>query len=221
MRRKGARALTVTAVQALTNQKLLGGPLRLLGWSLNDGTASQGLTVDQSAAAPGAGVTVASISLGNGQYQVEWTLEITGTPGAGDVDNVQVIVGATLIATSVNPGAVGNYSQEEVNAVVVFGPVNLMFKAIGAATAGSTYKVEANITPLTGATATIFDGAQIVGSPGMPPAGSDTKWIGPDGVQVDTAISVQTILGNVQGVLWYLLDSDVYDDPDGQDRYGG
>lgn len=193
----------------------------MCGWSFNDGAIGQGLTVDQSAAAPGAGATIASISLGNGAYQVEWTLEITGTPGAGDVDNVQVTVAATVVATSVNLGAVGDYPQEEFTAQVVFGPLTLAWKAIGAATAGSTYKIEANITPLANAGGTINDGAQAVGFIGMPPGGSQTVWLEGRGVQLDTQISVQTTLGTLQGVLYYYLDSDLDPEHEPDDDYGG
>lgn len=209
MRRFGARSLTVSAAQALANTRMLGGPLRLCGWSFTGTGASNPQTVDQSAAAPGAGATIASLSLGNGQYQVEWTLELTGTPGAADVDNVQLFIGSTLIATSVNLGAVGNYAQEEVNAAVSFGPLILAWKAIGAAAVGSVYKVEANVISLTQQTGTIFDGSQPVGYLSMAPQGTDKEWMDDEGVQIDTHISVQTTLGSIQGVLWYYLASDM------------
>lgn len=221
MRRKGARILSVSAAQALGNVRLLGGPLRLCGWSLNDGAIGQGLQVNQSAAAPAAGATIASISLGNGAYLVEWVFELTGTPGAGDVDNVQLFVGATLLDTSVNLGAVGNYSQEEVEAQVVFGPLTLAWKALGAATAGTTYKVSANIISQGNAGGTIFDGGQSVAFPNMPQGSAQTFYYDKYGVQVDTQISVQTTLGTIQGVLYYYLDSDLDDEGDPNDDYGG
>lgn len=221
MRRKGARSLTVTANNALANKSLLGGPLRLCGWSTVDGAVAQGLTVDQSAAAPAAGATIASISLPNGEYVVSWTLEITGTPGAGDVDNVQMLIGATVVATSVNLGAVGNYAQEEQNVQVTFGPLTLAFKAIGAATAGSVYKVEANIVSIGNAAATILDGSQPIGFISMPQGNGETVWLQERGVQIDNALSVQTTQGSVNGVLWYYLDSDLDPEREPDDDYGG
>jgi hypothetical protein len=221
MRRKGARTLTVTSTQALGNVTLLRGPLRLCGWSMNDGNPTQSSTVDQSAAAPGAGATVASISLGNGPWQIEWTLELSGTPAAADADNVQLFIGATLLATSVNAGAVGNYPQEEVQAIVVFGPLTLAWKAIGAATAGSVYKVEANIVPTGASTGQIRDGAQNLGFIGIAPGINQTVWFERGGIQVDTEISVQTLAGLIQGVLYYYLDSDLDPEHEPDDDYGG
>lgn len=203
--RRPAATLQVSASQALAGARLVGGPLVLMGWSLNDGVASSGLTIDQSAAAPGAGVTVASISLGNGLYSVAWTLELTGTPAAADIDNVQALLGATVEATSVNLGVVGNYPQAAFQAQVVAGPVTLAFKAIGAATAGSVYKVEANITPLTDSLSTIQDGSGAVGFSAIPPQGVDNQWFGDSGIAIDTELRVLATQGTVSGVMWYYI----------------
>lgn len=220
MRRRGARTITISTADALNKQRKLGGPLRVVGWCFTGGGGSSSQTVDQSAAAPGAGATIASISLGNGVYQVEWTLEITGTPGAGDVDNVQLFIGGTLIATSVNLGAVGEYGQEEANAAVTFGPLVLAWKAIGAATAGSTYKIEANIISLTQAQGTIFDGGQPIAFLSMAAAGTDKEWLDEDGIAIDTELAVQTTLGSISGVIWYYLHSDL-DYANQPDHYQG
>ena len=98
MTRYGARPLTVTAAQANAGTNLIGGPVRLRGWSMNDGAAGEGLTARGSAAAPAAGTTITSLSLTPGTYSVSWQVELTGTPGAGDVDNVQLLIGATVVA---------------------------------------------------------------------------------------------------------------------------
>ena len=201
--RYGARPLTITSADTLLNTAKLSGPIRLCGWSVNDGVAQQGLTVDQSANAPAAGATIASISLGNGEYLVEWTLTLSGTPGAGDVNNVKLSIGATQLATSVNLGVAGNYPQEEVNASVTFGPLTLAWQAIGNAVAGSVYTIEANITPVGISTGTVFDGAQAIGFIGIPQGGTETQWFGDWGPQVRTKISVQATVGTIQGVLWY------------------
>lgn len=205
MRRYGAKSLTLTAAQSLGNTRLVGGPVILHGWSMNDGIASGGATVDQSQTAPAAGATIASISLANGVYQVSWTLELSGTPGAGDADNVQLFIGATQLATSANAGAVGTYPQEEAQAQVIFGPFTLAWKANGAGTAGAVYKIEANITPVNDSTATVFDGAQPIGFIDMDNGGGQTVWLGDLGVEVENELKVQTTLGLVQGVLWYRL----------------
>lgn len=210
----GARTLPVSANQAQANTRLIGGPVRVCGWSFSDQALVQGLTVDQAAIAPAAHSTIASISLPNGRYTVSWTLEITGTPGAGDIDNVQLFIGAAQVATSVNLGAVGNYGQEEVQVQVTGGPLLLAWVNPGAATAGTTYKVEASIQPLTGSAATIFDGGLAVGFVSIFQGAAETRWFEGDGICVETQMSVQTTLGTVAGVIWYYLLSDL--DPTGK-----
>lgn len=190
----------------------------MVGWSFNDSTASTESTVDQSANTPAAGATIASISLANGEYEITWTLELSGTPGAADVDNVQLFNGATLVATSVNPGAVGNYLQATVQVNVIFGPLTLAWKAIGAAAVGSVYKIEANIVPVSGSTGQIKDGSGAIGFTGIPVGGVDTQWFGPEGIAIDTELSVQTTLGTVQGVIWYYLFSDYPDQGEQEPR---
>lgn len=198
-----AATLQVSASVAAAGSRLIGGPVRLMGWSFNDGTVPQGKTVDQSAAAPGAGGTVASISLPIGTWLVKWTLELTGTVGAADIDNVQAKIGGTIVATSVNLGVAGNYVQADFEVTAVSGSATLNFVAIGAATAGSTYKVEANFEPLNNSTATISDGSGPIAFSAITPGGVDNQWFGDSGIAIDTELSVLTTLGTVQGVMWY------------------
>lgn len=201
----GARPLTVTAAQALNGTRLLGGPVRLCGWSFNNGLAAASQPVTGTANAPAAGATIASVSLGNGSYLIEWTVELTGTPGVADVDNVQLLVGASVIADSSNLGAVGDYPQEEATGVVTFGPLTVAAKAIGAATAGSVYKVIMTITPLTLSTGTIKDGGQQLGFISLPAGGNQTVWLSDIGIECRTELSVQTNLGTLNGVLYYTM----------------
>lgn len=210
MRREGSRTLTVTASQALNGSVLVGGPVRLHGWSLNSGNPGQGIFVDQSAAAPGAGVTIASTSLGNGTYEITWFLEITGTPGAGDVDNVALFIGATQIGQSVNLGVVGNYGPFTAQAEVTFGPQTLAAKAIGAATAGTTYRVLITAIQETQTSATVFDGNQAVGFVALSQGDTETQWLSDEGVEVATALRLQATVGNIQGVLYYSLVRDIH-----------
>lgn len=204
--RKGARIVPISTVAAASTGRLLGGPLRLCGWSLADAASINDLTVDQSAVAPAAGATIATLSLPNGPWTIEWTFELTGTPGAGDVDNVSVNLGATQIATSVNLGAVGNYQQEEAAADVVNGPVNLTFKAIGVATAGTTYKIEANALPLAPNLGQILDGGMVVANFSVPRGLVDNNGPSDCGVQVDTELALKSLAGAVTGVLYVELN---------------
>lgn len=205
MRGYGARPVTVTAGQSVANTELTGGPVRLVGWSLNDGTADQGLTANGQQTAPPAGTTIASISLPNGNFTIEWSLELSGTPGAGDVNNVALFIGATQIATSVNLGAGGIYVQPNQIANVTGGPLTLAAKSIGNGVAGSVYTIVLTIIPLGKSQATIFDGGQPVGFATMDEGSSTTQWLGDYGVAVRTKLSVKATQGTATGVL-YVVD---------------
>lgn len=199
----GARSLTVPASQSIAGSNLVGGPVRLKGWSLIDGTADVDLFVRNSANAPGAGATIASLALPAGDCLIEWELELTGTPGVGDIDNVQLSIGPTAIARSVNLGAVGNYPQNNAECGVPSGGLTLTATAIGAATAGSVYAVNITAIPQGQSQAKILDGGQPVGFPSMGEGRADTIWLGEEGVAIRTGLSVLSTQGVVTGVLWY------------------
>lgn len=211
----GARVLPFTSNQALNGSVLIGGPGRLKGWSILDGSASNTLEADQTAAAPGAGVTITSLSLANGVYRVEWFLELGGTPGVGDIDNVALFIAATQIGQSANLGAVGEYGPFVAQANVVFGPLTLAAKAIGAATAGSTYRVLLQATQVANALCNIKDGGMTIASPVIPAQSADNKWLSERGVRVENSLSVQAIQGTISGVLYF----EVFDEIDGRLGY--
>ena len=187
---------------------LVGGPLRLLGWSYNDGTGTNDLTATGTVNAPAAGATIATLSLPNGEYTLSWTVELTGTPGAADVDNIALFLGATQVATSVNAGAVGNYAQAQISGGVTGGPLALTAKAIGNAAVGSIYRVDLTVVPLTGGAATILDGAaSVLAFLDVVPGSAATESLS-DGLEVQTSLSVLTTQGVISAVLYYLLESD-------------
>lgn len=209
-----AATLQVSALQALNGQRLVGAPLRLMGWSLNDGNAAQSKPVNGTAAAPAAGATIASVSLGNGLYRVEWNLELGGTPGAGDINNVGVFVNVTQIALSDNLGAVGNYPQQDTQALVTFGPLTLAFEAIAAATVGSTYTIVATVTQLNNSIGQILDGTGEIARSQIVPGGVDNEWFGDSGIAIDTELRVQTISGSIQGTLFYYYAPEEHETPE-------
>jgi hypothetical protein len=189
--------LQVSATQALNGQRLVGAPLRLMGWSFNDGNAAQSKPVTGTANAPGAGATIASISL------------LSGTPGAADINNVGVFVNVTQIATSENLGVSGNYPQQPAQALVTFGPLTLAFEAIGAAAAGSVYTIVATVTAINNSIGQILDGSGEIARSVILPGGVDNEWFGDSGIAIDTELRVQTITGTVQGTLFYYYAPEV------------
>lgn len=213
MRRNGARVLPVSAAAATAGKRLLGGPLRIVGYSLNDGAAGQGLTATGQQTAPGAGATIASISLPNGEYTVEWTLELQGTPGAGEVNNVALDIGATQVATSVNLGAVGNYPQQNANVSVTGGPLTLAAKAIGAGTAGAIYIINFTITPTGNSQCTLSDGGMVVATISVLQGADRTEWPDTVGLEFETDFTVTTTQGVIQGTVFYYLEADYAREP--------
>lgn len=216
MREHGARTLTFTTGQAQAQSRLIGGPVRLCGWSANGGAGTTDTPVQGSVTSPGAGATIASVSLGNGTYNVAWTIEMSGTLAAADIDNVQLLLGATVVADSVDANGAGTYPQQAVEVTVANGPLVLAAKTIGAGTVGAVYKVTMVVTPTSVSTATIFDGGQPIAYIVMDTQGNQTFWIDSYGVAVETELSVLTTNGTMSGVLWY--DMVYHDDEHEHDK---
>lgn len=183
----------------------------ITGWSATDGTGTDSLQTSGTVVAPAAGATIASISLANGTYTVAWSVELGAGAAAADANNVELFVAATGIAVSVNAGATGTYPQEEAQAFVAFGPLTLAAKAIGAGTAAVPYTVIITITQINESLANVKDGGMTIGIIGMASAASQTQWFDEMGPAVETDLSIQTTLGNVQGAIWYYLRSDLED----------
>lgn len=202
----GARPLPFTSNQALNGSNLVGGPGRLMGWSIKNGSGSNTQEADGTQNAPAAGTTIASISLANGVYAVSWELELSGTPGAGDADNVALFIAATQIGKSVNAGAVGTYGPFSAQANVVFGPLVLAAKAIGNAVVGSVYRVTLQATQIANSLCDIKDGGMVIASPSIDPQNSETQWLGEMGIRFDNGLSVQVSQGTISGVIWFSLD---------------
>lgn len=205
----GARPLPFTSNQALNGSNLIGGNGRLMGWSIKDGSGSNTIEADGTAAAPVAGATIASVALANGVYAVQWELELSGTISAADADNVQLFIAATSIDKSVNAGVAGTYGPFVTQANVVFGPLTLAAKAIGNATAASSYRVTLKALQMANALCDIKDGGMVIASPSIGPQNSETQWLGGLGVRFDNGLSVQVNQGTISGVLWFALPNHI------------
>lgn len=106
------------------------------------------ISVDNSVTSPGAGATIATIPAGSlpaGEYQVTVVTNISGTTGAGDNNNTQLVNGASttrldngLGVTTLN---LGNILMSGANALTV--------QAVAAGTVGAVYAVQIIATPIT------------------------------------------------------------------------
>jgi hypothetical protein len=110
-----------------------------------------GASVEGSVTSPGANSNIASFGINQvipGSYTVQWTVELDGTPGAGDVDNFRLRYNAINILTSVNDGAIGRYPQNTVQLTAIANPAGaLLVQSIAAGTAGAVYSAQMTVTP--------------------------------------------------------------------------
>lgn len=95
--------------------------------------------------APAAGTTIASMTLAAGKWTVQWSILFEGTPAVAEVDNLQLTLGAAVVATSDNADASEFVYVQLAQVIdVPAGGATLAMKNIGVATAAVTYV--ANIT---------------------------------------------------------------------------
>jgi hypothetical protein len=217
MRRDFARILPVSAAQSLAGTRLLGGPLRLVGWSLNDGVAGQTNGNNGTATAPAAGATITSLSLANGTYQFEWSVGLIGAPAAADINNFEVTLGGTTESVSENPDVQGVYPQETLTIVVTGGPLTVAIKAVGAGTAGVEYTAAFTCNPVGLSSGVIKDGGMQVATVTIQQGGDSSRYMDEHGIGIETDITVATAVGTITGALWYYLESD-YDHPTRRDH---
>jgi hypothetical protein len=193
------RPITVPATSGILS--ILPGDGYLMGWSFRDVTSTKGFAADGSVTAPGAGTVIAtSAATIFGNYQISWTVSLEGAAAAADVDNFGLYVGATLIATSVNPGAQGNYPQPVVEEMVAFGQT-VSIQAIGAGTAGVEYTADM-FGETQGTLSSYFrfnDGTRIVGEGSMQSGESTSQNFGSFGLKIYTGLTLDVLQGSIEG----------------------
>ena len=230
---RGARSLTVTAAQATANSRLLGGPLRLLGWSFTSAQSGQAeftpgnppaaqldTTVYTVAAGQTATLTALTFLFATDATVGNRTCRVEIRDGSGNV--VERIAGVTndpastggVISMYIGASGIGGASGS-VNAAL---PQMVMqagwtVHIVEAGTVGVADQISAIVGTVSvtanAATGTIFDGSQPVGYIGLVTTATDTEIPGTEGVQIETHLSVQVTAGSINGVIWYLLESDM------------
>lgn len=100
-------------------------------------------------ATPGAGTVVSTQSLSAGTYLLSWTAALQTAAAAGDANNFGLYGGAgtTLLATSVNAGAVGSYPQAAVS-YYTGTSATINVKNIAAGSTGSVYTASLTVLPV-------------------------------------------------------------------------
>jgi hypothetical protein len=180
------------------------GPCRLYGYSLQDAQADQEREVQGSVTSPGAGGTIATMTLiVKGRWYVNWTVELEGTVAAADADNFSLAGVNGGPAVSQNLGAVGVYpqQQQELDAIALS---VLTVTAIAAGTVGAVYKVTLTLTPVPGQgiSGSLQDGNSFLAMLETGAMGVDAKWFGPMGITVLNQITLVISNGTLQGAIY-------------------
>jgi hypothetical protein len=97
--------------------------------------------VSGSATSPAAFAVITPITVASagGAYTVNWTVSLSGTIGAAEVNNFFLFLDNTQIAQSVNPAAAGTYPQAPVPVTMNPGDDLIILAGPSNATAGAVY----------------------------------------------------------------------------------
>lgn len=186
----------------------LSAPCILMGWSFRDASGDVTQDTEGSIVAPAASATIATLTVTNaGTYNLAWTVELIGPAAAADQNNFQLFNGATLLATSVNLPAAGEYPQVTVTETLAAGAV-ITVKALGAGTAGVTYGASFAITPEQGGNGVVEvqDAGMPIGESSVQQDGVDSQWFGPQGIHCMGEIKVHVVQGVITGAVYAIFD---------------
>lgn len=194
----------ITVLDTSVSRQLISGPVALAGWSLRATSVTASSETEGTQAAPGAGTTIATLALPQGQFTISWTVEVSGTVAAAELNNFQLFNGATPVLISNNGNAVGQpYQQLSVTVDVPQGGGNVLIKNTNAATAASVYtaSIVASAVGLP-AIAELTSNGNPVAEISLPVGVTDTQTLGRDGVKVEGDITLTVIAGTFRGAIY-------------------
>lgn len=181
----------------------------LCGWSLRDIIGTQVGETSGTVTSPGAGATIASLAAPTaGTYKVTWTVALEGTPGVGDANNFQLLAGATLVATSINPGVQGNYIQVAAEVTVATG-TTFFVKSVAAGTVGVTYAAQFEISTVGEGQSIveIIDTPNVLAVVDFTTFRSNTEFLTDDGIVVSSGLVLHVVTGGVKGAIYAIPSS--------------
>lgn len=101
-----------------------------------------------SVTSPAAGATVVSLALPSGGWSLAWLVQVSGTVGAPEVDNFQLVSGTTVLDTSINGNTVGQpYQQQPSQVQIPIGGATVLVRANVLGTVGAVYAAQLVATP--------------------------------------------------------------------------
>ena len=112
------------------------------------GTQGASVTTVGSVTSPAADATITSQALAAGVYTVGWTVQLSGTLGAGDANNFVMESNNVQVAQSLNSAAAGTYTQPPVTVVIPAGGATVEIEALAIGTTGAVYTAQMTTTPV-------------------------------------------------------------------------
>lgn len=107
-----------------------------------------GISTEGRQLGPAALTTLCSATLTQGEWAINWEVQLDGTVAAAELNNFGLYIGGTLLAQSENPPTAGGpYSQESVVIQVGVGGATVSIKNIGAGTSTAGYTGEFTAQP--------------------------------------------------------------------------
>lgn len=126
------------------------GAVSCYAWPGAPATPQAGLSVEGSASvtSPALGATIASVTLPQGTWTINWAVRTSGTVAAADNNNMQLQQGAAVLEVADVPQGASNVSQQQAVVVTVpAGGATISVNAIALATVGAIYTAQINATP--------------------------------------------------------------------------
>lgn len=101
-----------------------------------------------SVTSPAAGATVVSLVLPSGGWTLNWIVQVSGTVGAPEVDNFQLVSAGAVLDTSINGNAVAvPYQQLPSQVQIPIGGATVLVRANVLGTVGAVYAAQLVATP--------------------------------------------------------------------------
>lgn len=198
------RIRAIPVVNPAAGSVVLAGPGDLMGWSFRESGAETGLSAEGQVVSPVLGQTIVSlVSVPVGVYAIAWEVELIGAAAAADANNFGLYAGATLLSTSLNAGAAGQFPQTPVQFSLTSAQT-IAVKAIAAGTLGVTYAAQVSVSPVVQGQSVLElrDGNQPLGEVSAGTAGALSQWFGPEGIRFLNQIQCNPVSGQMTGVVY-------------------
>lgn len=197
----------ITVLDTATSELVVSGAVQLMGWSLRTTSVQASRANENSIVSPGAFATIAQVALPAGEWSIAWTVEVSGTVGAPEVNNFSLSEGVSTLSNSVNGNSAGlPYPQAPFVASVPVAGATVLVQCIAAGTVGATYSVTLTASPVGAvAIAELTSGGSPVAEVSLPVGGHETVSLMPSGIDLHGDLSLSVLSGSFRGAVYVRL----------------